>query len=57
MSNLAKTLFFMLASIALLADVSFIVWATSLNFLIVVPALLSACYLAYLAAQYTILKE
>jgi len=47
----------MLASIALLADVAFIVWATSLNFLIVMPALLSACYLAYLAAQYTILKE
>ena len=46
----------MLASVTLLADVVFIVWATQLNVLIVAPALLSACYLTYLVAHYTILK-
>ena len=45
----------MLASVTLLADIVFIVWETQLDVLIVVPALLSAGYLAYLVAHYTIL--
>jgi hypothetical protein len=56
MSNLAKTLFFMLASIALLAAVVFIIWATQFKLLIVLPAVFSAAYLAYLAACWTIWK-
>ena len=57
MWTLVKPLLFMLASAALLADVVFIFWATKLNLLIVVPAVLSACYLSYVAAHYTILDE
>jgi len=42
---------------ALLADAIFVIWATNLNALVVAPALLSASYLVYLAAHYTILKS
>lgn len=41
---------------ALLADVVFIIWATQWKLLIVVPVVLSAAYLAFLAAYRTILK-
>ena len=41
---------------ALLADVAFIIWTTQLNLLVVVPAALSAAYLSYVAAYWTILK-
>jgi len=41
---------------ALLADVAFIIWATRLNLLIVLPSVLSAAYLLYAAACLTILK-
>jgi hypothetical protein len=41
---------------SLLADVVFIIWATQWKLLIVVPAILSAAYLAFLAAYRTILK-
>ena len=56
MSNPIKLPVFILVSAALLVDVGFIPWATKLNFLIVVPAVLGACYLFYLAARYTILN-
>ena len=56
MPDLVRLLLLMLASAVLLADVGFIIWATKLNFLIVVPALLSACYLFYIAAHFTIIK-
>jgi hypothetical protein len=56
MPSPVKLLVFALISVALLADVVFIVWATSFNFLIVVAAVFSACYLVYLTAYYTILK-
>ena len=55
MANLIKSLVFILVSGALLVDLGFIIWATKSNFLIVLPAVLSAFYLVYLAAYYTIL--
>jgi len=42
-------------SVALLADVAFIAWATR-NLLIVVPVNLAAGYLTYAAAHWTIAK-
>ena len=47
---------FITISMALLADVIFIIWATQWKLLIVVPVVLSAAYLAFLAAYRTILK-
>jgi len=41
---------------ALLVDVVFVGWATKLNLLIVVPVALSAVYLCYFAAHYTIFE-
>jgi membrane-bound acyltransferase YfiQ involved in biofilm formation len=57
MPKVIRFLIFIIISMALLADVVFIIWATNLNALVVAPALLSACYLAYLAAHYTISKS
>jgi len=57
MSKVIKFLIFIIVSMALLADTVFIIWATNLNALVVAPALLSASYLVYLAAHYTILKS
>jgi hypothetical protein len=57
MSDLVKSLLFMMVTVVLLADVTFIVWATKFNFLIVVPVVLSAAYLVYMAADRTILKK
>jgi len=41
---------------ALFADVAFIIWGTQFNLLIVLPSALSAAYLSYAAAHFTILK-
>jgi hypothetical protein len=54
-TKVIKFLSFIACSIALLADVAFIAWATR-NLLIVVPVTLAAAYLAYAAAHWTILK-
>jgi hypothetical protein len=54
MSTLVKALLFAVITVALFADVVFVVLATKFNFLIIVPVALSACYLAYMAAHYTI---
>ena len=55
MTKVIKFLIFIVCSIALLADVAFIAWATR-NLLIVVPVTLAAAYLAYAAAHWTISK-
>ena len=55
MTKVIEILIFIACSIALLADVAFIAWATR-NLLIVVPVTLAAAYLAYAAAHWTILK-
>ena len=54
-TKVIKFLIFIACSIALLADVAFIAWATR-NLLIVVPVTLAAAYLAYAATHWTILK-
>ena len=54
-TKVIEILIFIACSIALLADVAFIAWATR-NLLIVVPVTLAAAYLAYAAAHWTILK-
>ncbi len=56
MKKVVKFLIFIVSVMALLADVAFIIWATQLKLLITVPAVLSAAYLSYLAAYWTILK-
>jgi hypothetical protein len=56
MPKVVKFLIFIVCCIALLADVAFIIWTMQLKLLIVVPAVLSAAYLSYLAAYWTILK-
>lgn len=58
-NKMAKTVKFLIliaCVVGLFADVAFIVWATKLNLLIVVPAVLSAVYLSYVAAYWTVLK-
>ena len=56
MPKIIKFLIFVVSFAALWADVAFIVWGTQFNFVIVVPATLSAAYLSYAAARWTILK-
>ena len=54
-TKVIKFVIFIMCSMALLADVVFIAWATR-NLLIVVPVTLAAAYLAYAAAHWTIPK-
>ena len=54
-AKVIKFLIFIVCSVALLADVAFVAWATR-NLLIVVPVTLAAAYLASAAAHWTILK-
>ena len=54
MPKAVKFLFLGALCLALLADVVFIIWATQSNFLIVLPAVLSAAYLSYVTAYWTI---
>jgi len=56
MPKIVKFLIFVVSFVTLWADVAFIVWGTQFNFVIVVPATLSAAYLSYAAARWTILK-
>jgi len=56
MPRAIRFLIFITISMVLFADVVFIVWATQWKLLVVVPAVLSAAYLAFLAACRTILK-
>jgi hypothetical protein len=56
MPKVLRFLIFITISMALLADVAFIIWATQWKLLIVVPIVLSAVYLVLLAAYRTILK-
>ena len=56
MPKVVNLLIFIAVSAALLADVAFIIWAMQWKLLIVVPAVLSAAYLSFLAAHWTILK-
>ena len=57
MSKLIRVLIFATSCVALLAIVTFIVVATRFNLLIVIPAILSAAYLALSAAYATILPD
>lgn len=57
MSSQLKLLVFVLVSAVLLADVSFVVWATKFNLLIVIPVALAVAYLGYVAAYYTVLSD
>ena len=50
-----KFVIFIVCSMALLADVAFVAWATR-NLLVVVPVALAAVYLAYAAAHWTFPK-
>jgi hypothetical protein len=52
-TKVIKVLIFIVCSVAVLADVAFVAWATR-NPLIVVPVTLAAAYLAYAAARYTV---
>ena len=54
-AKVIKFLIFIVCSVALLADVAFVAWATR-NLLIVVPVTLAAVYLALLTAHWTILN-
>ena len=56
MPKIIKFLIFVVSFAALWADVAFIVWGTQFSLVIVVPATLSAAYLSYAAARWTILK-
>jgi hypothetical protein len=56
MPKVMRFLIFITISMALLADVVFIIWATQWKLLIVVPVVFSAAYLALLAAYRTILR-
>jgi len=56
MNKPIKVLIFVASCVCLLALVSFITIATSANLLIVLPAVASAAYLAFLVAHWTILK-
>jgi hypothetical protein len=56
MPKVVNLLIFIAVSMALLADVAFIIWATQWKLLIVVPSVLSAIYLVFLAAYRTIVK-
>jgi len=56
MPKVIKFVIFIACSMALLADVAFIIWGTQFNLLIVLPSVLSAAYLSYAAACLTILK-
>src|SRR5262249_48918450 len=56
-AKIVKFLILLLVSVALVTDVAFITWATKLNFFIVVPVVLSAAYLAYMAAHMTIWSD
>ena len=56
MPKVIKVLILGASCSALLALVVFIAWATQLNLLITVPAVLSAAYLSYVAVYFTILK-
>jgi hypothetical protein len=56
MPKVVKFLIFIAVSMALLADVVFIIWATQWQLLIVLPVVLSAADLSSLAAYWTILK-
>lgn len=53
MSTLIKPLIFVASCLCLLALVTFIIVATHANLLIVLPAIMSAVYLAYAAAYLT----
>ena len=57
MPKILRVLIFFAVTVALAADVVVIAWATKLNFLIVVPVVLSAAYLAYMAAHWAILRN
>jgi hypothetical protein len=57
MPKIVKFLIFVVSSMALLADVAFVVWATKFNFLIVTPVVVSAAYLSYLVAYCTIMDK
>jgi hypothetical protein len=57
MSKIVKFATFIACSGLLLADVLYVAWATKLNLLIVVPVALSAAYLSYAAANWTILNR
>lgn len=57
MSKLIRVLIFATSCVALLAIVTLIVVATRFNLLIVIPAILSAAYLAFSAAYATILPD
>ena len=50
-------LIFWASCVFLLADAVFIGWATQLDLLVAVPAALSAVYLMYVAAHFTILER
>ncbi|MFZ0064821.1 MAG: hypothetical protein WAK90_01505 [Pseudolabrys sp.] len=56
MPKVIKFVIFIVCTMALLADVAFIILATQFNLLIVLPSVLSAAYLCYAAAHLTILK-
>lgn len=56
MPKVIKFVIFIVCTMALLADVAFIILATQFNLLIVLPSVLSAAYLSYAAAHLTILK-
>jgi len=56
MPKVVNLLIFIVVSAALLADVAFIIWAIQWKLLIVVPAVLGAAYLSFVAAHWTILK-
>jgi hypothetical protein len=56
MNKPIKVLIFVALCVCLLALVSFITVATGANLLIVLPAVASAAYLAFLVAHWTILK-
>jgi len=57
MSKLIRVLILATSCVALLAIVTFIVVATRFNLLIVIPAILSAAYLASSATYATILPD
>jgi hypothetical protein len=57
MSKLTRVLIFTTSCATLLALVAFIVVATWFNLLIVIPAILSASYLAFWVAYATLLPD